>query len=77
MRNLLEVLNLIIRGIMYIFVPLLLINGIIYFIGAFIALDANPFHWLLFTTIPGRVVYGILNLLVIVNSPEFWDSIDF
>jgi hypothetical protein len=72
-----HILKGILTALMMVFVPLLLLNGVIYFAGCFIALDANPLHWLMFTTIPGRVIYTIVNIIAIGKTPDFWDSYNF
>jgi hypothetical protein len=76
-KKTMEIIQWVIRGTVYVFVPLLLINGFIYFVGAFVALDINPLHWLLITTLPGRMIYTIVNLFIISKADDFWDSIDF
>ena len=59
------------------FIPLLMLNGVIYFGGLLITGIPNPFDWLLFSTTIGKAIYMFLNALIIINSETFWDNLNY
>lgn len=64
----------ILRVIWMILVPIILANTFLYIIGTFIAWDTNPLHWWMLTSITGRCLYLLYNILVLANTPTFWEE---
>jgi len=57
-------------------IPLVILNFIVYLCGAFIAWDTDPMNWLLVKTIFGRICLVVIELMILVNTPKFWDIMD-
>ena len=62
-----------ITNIIAFFVPFILLNGIIYFIGCFITIDSNPLNWLIFKTDLGIFLFIFFQLIILKNIIKFWD----
>lgn len=62
--------------IAWIIVPFILVDGIFYIIGSFVAMDMDPTHWWVFTHTVGRITFSIWQLVILANIPNFWESID-
>jgi len=58
-----------------IIIPVLIGNTLYYGMGCLIALDPNPANWWLIQETLGRVILVILELILIINAPKFWDEI--
>jgi hypothetical protein len=59
-------------GIIYIFVPLLLMNGIGYIVVSFIAQDTDPRNWFLLARPEGRIIFVGLQFLFVCLRNDFW-----
>lgn len=68
-------LKAILHMIAMILIPLIIFNGFIYIIGAFIAWDTNPLHWWLFTSPWGRIIYAVLFIGMLGSIPKFWEEV--
>lgn len=55
-------------------IPMTILNCVLYLIGSFIAWDWNPLNWLLLSESVGRVILVILEIVFLVNSPNFFDE---
>lgn len=58
-----------------IIVPLLIINGIFYLLGSFVAMDWDFHNWWVFKSTLGRILVCIVELCILANVPKFWDEI--
>lgn len=65
------------RILLMIAIPMILGNSIYYIIGSFIALDFNPLNWWIFEETMGRILIIILEIILLVHIPEFWENTDF
>jgi hypothetical protein len=59
----------------WIAVPFLLGNGILYLIGSFITWDWDPMNWWILNTVWGRIILVVMELVLLVNVPNFWEEI--
>jgi hypothetical protein len=57
-------------------IPLVILNFIVYLCGAFIAWDTDPMNWFLVKTIFGRICLVVIELMILGNTPKFWDIMD-
>jgi hypothetical protein len=58
-----------------IIIPVLIGNILYYAMGCLIALDPNPANWWLIQETLGRVILIVLELVLFVNAPKFWDEL--
>jgi hypothetical protein len=58
-----------------IIIPVLIGNSLYYGMGCIIAWDTNPANWWLLQATLGRVILVILELILLVNAPKFWEEI--
>jgi len=56
-------------------IPILIGNALYYGMGCIIAWDTNPMNWWLLQATFGRVILVILELVLLVNVPNFWDEL--
>lgn len=59
-----------------ILIPLVIVNGIYYLLGSFIAWDWDPYNWWAFKSTFGRVLMVIFELAILVNIPNWWEQFD-
>jgi hypothetical protein len=68
-----------IKSILYVIglflIPMFFINLFFYLIGSFIAQDWNPSNWLLFTTVWGRIIFIVVEMVFLVRSPELIEEL--
>ena len=68
-----------IKSILYVIglflIPMFFINLFFYLIGSFIARDWNPSNWLLFTTVWGRILFIVVEMVFLVRSPELIEEL--
>jgi len=55
-------------------IPLVITNGMIYLIGSFIAMDFDYNNWWAFNSTFGRVLLSLLELMILVNIPKWWEQ---
>jgi hypothetical protein len=57
-----------------IIIPFLIVNGFIYLIGSFIAQDFTIYNWWVYRTTFGRILLSLIEIMVLVNIPKWWEQ---
>jgi hypothetical protein len=66
----------VIRIIGMISIPMVIGNLAYYIIGAFVAWNLNPLEWFLLKDTLGRFLLVILEFVLLVNVPKFWEEFE-
>lgn len=75
MKELKYKLMAIFRIFLMISLPLILVNLVLYCIGAFIAFDLDPNHWTLVKTSLGRFFIVVIEVATLSAIPKFWEDL--
>lgn len=59
-------------AVTYNFIPLLMMNGMVFIVGAFITQDFDPRNWFLFTTPEGRMGFVGMQVIFLYLRGDFW-----
>ncbi len=59
-------------AITYNFIPLLMMNGMVFIVGAFITQDLDPRNWFLLAAQEGRMAFVGLQVIFLNLRSEFW-----